>query len=171
MKIDSTLSFAAIITLSSFVLLHYVIEPRKEKKRKKSEKFKNFYAPLYMMINARLSLIRTHGKRNGAKELYFSDAGSPPFINDNYMFEFVLENSSYASVKLLSKLDAYIRSCTESGGGDHEEIEELIKIVVKEYQQLRKELKLEYNKSELETGIPESIQILRNLHKRLVAES
>ncbi|MGR5996622.1 hypothetical protein ACT7DF_06215 [Bacillus cereus] len=153
MGVDSTFTVPAIVALGTFVLLHFVIEPRKERKRKRKEKFKELYSPLYMIINARLSLIRTHGRRNGAKELYFSDAGSPPFINDNYMIEFTLENSSYASFKLLNELDAYIRSCTESGGGDHEKVEELIKIVVKEYQQLRKELKLEYDKSELETGI------------------
>ena len=165
MAIDSTFTVPAIIALGTFMALHFVIEPIKERKRKRKEKFKELYSPLYMIINARLSLVKTQGRRNGAIELSFSDAGSPPFINDNYMIEFTLENSSYASVKLLNELDTYIQSSTELSGGNHESIEELIKTVVKEYQQLRKELKLEYDKNELKTGIPTAIRHIRGMHR------
>ncbi|MEZ2366387.1 MULTISPECIES: hypothetical protein [Bacillus] len=177
MKLDSTVSFAAVITLGSFLLLHYFIEPRKEKKRKKSEKFKNFYAPLYMMINARLSFVIFRAKHDDSnlENVYFNDAGSPAFINNNYVIKFIIENSAYASIELLNELELYIRDVTEMDDSS-EKNKRLIGIIVKEYQQLRKELKMEYDKNELKTGIPKEIQSLRDKNSvkessKIVAES
>ncbi|MEK4892200.1 MULTISPECIES: hypothetical protein [Bacillus] len=167
MKIDTTLSIAVLvsstITLLLFVLQHFIIEPSKEKKRKQIEKFKELYAPLYMMINAMLTSVILYERENGAERLYFTSAGSQGFINNDYMIEFVLKNSSYASVELLSELDIYI--CHATGGNlTSLEYENLTKIVVKEYQQLRRDLELKYDENELETGIPTSIRDIREIH-------
>ena len=168
MKFELTLSITAIatsvVTLGLFLLLHYVIEPRKEKKRKKSEKFKELYAPLYMIINARLGSLVMHGQKYGAEQLSFNNAGAPGIINDNYMIEFALKNSSYASIELLHVLDIHIRN-TSDGWYNHMDIEELVKVIVKEYQQLRKELKLKYDEKELETGIPTKVREIREKRK------
>lgn len=164
MKLDSTLSMAAIITsivtLLLFSLLHYVIEPRKEKKKKKSGKFKELYAPLYMIINARFAGLVKGGSKFDAQRLYFTDAGSPGIIDDNYMIEFFFKNSSYASLQLLHEFDIYVKNVSV-GHYSHVNVERLVKLIVKEYQQLRKELKLDYNQKELETGIPTRIKELR----------
>ncbi|WP_235713329.1 hypothetical protein [Bacillus mycoides] len=167
MKFDLTLSMAAmvtsIVTLVLFLLLHYVIEPCKEKKRKKSEKFKELYAPLYMMINARLTTVILHEEQKGAENLHFTNGGSEGFIDDDYMIEFVLKNSSYASVELLWELDNYNRYATD-GTLTSLEYENLTKTVITEYQQIRKDLGLEYNEKELETGLPTAIRHIRAIH-------
>ncbi|MDA2383541.1 hypothetical protein PDN41_17550 [Bacillus cereus] len=163
MGIDGTFTVPALVALSTFGLLHLVIEPRKEKKKKRKEKFKELYAPLYMMINAMLTSVILYERENGAERLYFTNAGSKGFIDNDYMIEFVLKNSSYASVELLSELDIYIRHAT-GGNLTSLEYENLTKIVVKEYQQLRRELKLKYDKKELKTGIPTSIGDIREMH-------
>ncbi|MBH0345684.1 hypothetical protein BK731_00600 [Bacillus thuringiensis serovar muju] len=154
----------SIVTLGLFLLLHYVIEPRKEKKRKKSEQFKELYAPLYMIINARLGSLVMYGRKYGAEQLYFNNAGAPGIINDNYMIEFVLKNSSYASNELLSVLDIHIRNVSEERY-KYIELENLVKVIVKEYQQLRKELKLKYDEKELETGLPTKVREIREERK------
>ncbi|HDX9660570.1 TPA: hypothetical protein ROY05_005311 [Bacillus toyonensis] len=160
MTLSIAVMVTSIVTLGLFLLLHYVIEPRKEKKRKKGEKFKELYAPLYMIINARLSSLVMHGQKYGADQLYFSDAGAPGIISDNYMIEFALKNSSYASPELLNALDIHIRNISEDKYR-YMDIENLVKVIVKEYQQLRKELKLEYDEKELATGIPNRIIEIR----------
>lgn len=167
MRVDTSLSIAAIvtslITLGLFVFLHYYIEPRKEKRRKKGEKFKELYAPLYMMINARLSTVILHEQQKGAENLQFTNGGSEGFIDDDYMIEFALKNSSYASFELLWELDAYIRYAT-AGKLTSLEYENLTKTVVVEYQQIRKDLGIEFDQKELETGIPTAIRHIRTMH-------
>ncbi|MBT2576162.1 hypothetical protein J7E43_01675 [Bacillus sp. ISL-8] len=154
----------SIVTLGLFLLLHYVIEPRKEKKRKKSEQFKELYAPLYMIINARLGSLVMHGQKYGAEQLYFNNAGAPGIINDNYMIEFVLKNSSYASNELLYVLHIHIRNVSEERY-NFMDLENLVKVIVKEYQQSRKELKLKYDEEELETGLPTKVREIREKRK------
>ncbi|MEI2316481.1 hypothetical protein [Bacillus paramobilis] len=166
MKLDLTLSIAAIvtsvITLGLFAFLHYHIEPQKEERRKKSEKFKNFYAPLYMMINARLSLYFHSVEKNGrdVEQIFFDDAGSPEFIDNKYVISFILQNSSYASTELLDELEYYIYDVSQRGetGERHKN---LVGTIVKEYQQLRKELGMDYDDDALKTGIPKRIRSLR----------
>ncbi|MDF9523184.1 hypothetical protein P5815_21895 [Bacillus cereus] len=169
MKLDLTLSIAAIFTslttLGLFFFLHYCIEPKKEARRKKSEKFKNFYAPLYLMINARLSHYIFNLEKNGrdAEQMYFSDVqsyGKPAFIDNAYVIRFVLENSSYASTELLDELEYYIYDVSEQleTGDRHKH---LVEIIVKEYQQLRKELKMDYDEEALKTGFPKRIRSLK----------
>lgn len=171
MKLDLTLSIAAIVTALTtsglFFFLHYCIEPKKEARRKKSEKFKNFYAPLYLMINARLSLYIFNVEKNGSdvEKMYFSDIrsyGKAEFIDNEYVIKFVLENSSYASTELLDELEYYIYDVSEMAetGERHKN---LVEIIVKEYQQLRKELKMDYDEDALKTGIPKRIRSLRKM--------
>ncbi|OOR57484.1 hypothetical protein BGP34_13465 [Bacillus mycoides] len=165
MRIDMSLSIAAIvtsvITLGLFLFLHYYIEPKKEARRKKSEKFKSFYAPLYMMINARLSHYFHSVKHNGrdVERMFFDDAGSPPFIDNKYVISFILQNSSYASTELLDELEYYIYDVSQKGEGG-ERHKNLVGIIVKEYQQLRKELGMDYDDA-LKTGIPKRMRSLR----------
>ncbi|MDF9558753.1 hypothetical protein P5757_26535 [Bacillus tropicus] len=177
MEIDWKLTAPAIVALVTFMLLHLFIEPRKEKKKKRKDKFKELYAPLYMMINARLYECVMHGRQLGRiNQMYFGSAGTNQgFIDDDYMIEFILKNSSHASVDLLNRLEQYISNASE-GAEDAEELKKLVVTVVKEYQQLRKELKIDYNKEELKTGIPDKVTRVgeykaSKLQKKQVAES
>ncbi|ALL23636.1 hypothetical protein BTXL6_20280 [Bacillus thuringiensis] len=177
MKILSTFTAPALVALGTFLLLHLFIDPKKEKKKKKKEKLKELYAPLYMMINAQLSTCVMIGRQRGSiGKLYFDSAGKQPgFIDEDYMIEFILKNSSHASMDLMHRLEKYISNTTE-GTYDHEEINSLVVTVVKEYQQLRKELKMDYNKEELETGIPDKVRLVgeykkSKLREKEVAES
>ncbi|HDR7797823.1 TPA: hypothetical protein QCY03_001572 [Bacillus tropicus] len=166
MKLDLTLSIAAIFTsmttLGLFFFLHYCIEPKKEARRKKSEKFKNFYAPLYMMINARLSLYFHSVKNNGrdVERIFFDDAGSPAFIDNKYVISFILQNSSYASTELLDELEYYIYDVSQRGESG-ERHKDLVVLIVKEYQQLRKELGMDYDDDALKTGISKRMRSIR----------
>lgn len=177
MEFDWKFTAPAMVALATFLLLHLIIEPRKEKKKKRKEKFKELYAPLYMMINARLYSCVMFGRQIGRiDELYFESAGTQHgFIDDDYMIEFILKNSSHASVDLLNRLEQYISNASE-GAEDAEELKKLVVTVVKEYQQLRKELKIDYNKEELKTGIPDKVRLVgeykkSKLQQKQVAES
>ncbi|MGG3404436.1 hypothetical protein BKK39_23225 [Bacillus cereus] len=164
MSIELTITSTVITSLATFLCLHYIIEPRKENRRKKSEKFKNFYAPLYMMINARLSLYFHSVKNNGrdVEPIFFDDAGSPAFIDNKYVISFILQNSSYASTELLDELEYYIYDVSQRGESG-ERHKNLVVVIVKEYQQLRKELGMDYDDDALKTGIPKRIRFLRSM--------
>lgn len=129
------------------------------------------------MINARLYSCVMFGRQKGRiDQMYFDSAGTNQgFIDDDYMIEFILKNSSHASVDLLNRLEKYISNVSE-GTEDAEELEKLVVTVVKEYQQIRKELGIEYNEKELETGIPDKVRRVgeykeSKLQKKQVAES
>lgn len=90
-------------------------------------------------------------------------------FNKHQLCEYIIQNDSLASQHLLKLAVSYrfvydfYSGNPEAKGADYQEIanEEEVKLIkdiifaiVKDYNQLRKSLNLEYNKIELETGIP-----------------
>lgn len=91
-------------------------------------------------------------------------------FNKKMLYECIIENSQYATQKLLKLAISYRFSNTYYTGNDSgntysntptaniEEvrlIKELVCCIVSEYNEFRKQLKMDYNKDELETGIPQ----------------
>lgn len=104
-----------------------------------------------------------HTKENGDIETPVSQ------FNKHQLCEYIIQNDSLASQHLLKLAVSYrfvydyYSGNPEAKGADYQEIanEEEVKLIkdiifaiVKDYNQLRKSLNLEYNKTELETGIP-----------------
>lgn len=89
--------------------------------------------------------------------------------NKKKLYEFIIENGEYASQKLLKIAVAYrfahsfyegnneAKFSDNTKTANDEEfklIREMVICIVSEYNQLRKELKMEFNQDELDTGIP-----------------
>ncbi|OSM09684.1 hypothetical protein BTH38_29350 [Bacillus toyonensis] len=177
MTVESTINLAAILTASTtwfiFIILHFVIEPRKEKKRIKEEKLKNLYAPLFTMIINELVSVPV-GVRNTEKEMVTLTKTAEKFLADkDHFVNFVLNNSRYASTKLLFEIHSFVETVmlrkhyAELDDAMKKQIgsqtyvfpvDNLVKTIVKDYNQLRKELEEEYNEEELMTGVPEIIK-------------
>lgn len=90
-------------------------------------------------------------------------------FNKHQLCEYIIENGSLASQHLLKMAVSYrfvydyYSGNPEANGADYHEIaneeelkliKEMILTIVRDYNQLRKSLNLEYNKAELETGVP-----------------
>ncbi|MED1478215.1 hypothetical protein COF81_19670 [Bacillus pseudomycoides] len=166
MKLDLTLSIAAIvtstITLGLFLFSNYVIEPRKEKKRKKEEQLKNLYAPLFTMIITELVSVPIGVRNNQTEMVLFTDRSKEYCKNNSHFVKFALDNSRYASAKLLFELHKYVEDVMVEYHSPKNPIifpvDNLVRVIVKDYNQLRKELKEEYDTDELITGIPNVIK-------------
>ncbi|MDM5209215.1 hypothetical protein [Cytobacillus kochii] len=81
------------------------------------------------------------------------------------MEEFIIKNSGYASENLIDVFKDY-----SSSVGVIEKVisERFTKTVVKDYNKLKKELKMKYKKSELRTGNPE---VLKEISYKLKVNS
>jgi hypothetical protein len=165
-KIDPTITGAVIASVVLFLILHYWIEPGKEQRRKKEESLKSLYAPLYTMVIARLHVGKLlTGALNG-REIHFGYVGGKEFINDEYMIEFFLSNSSYASNGLIIVMQSYIENVySDDRNAKLEYTEKLTKLVIREYNLLKKDLKLDHCNSELSTGLPSFIIEMRSESK------
>lgn len=173
MKFDLTIPATVISTVILFLILHYIIEPRKERKKKKEERFKSLYAPLYTMIVAKLYDSKPIMIKSDSTDMMFWSKDKPKYLNDEYLIEFVLNNSAYASRELLKVVHKYVEAlCIEKIDKkivDYDSVDNLVKVIVKEYNQLKKERREDFSKQELETGIPDFIMEMRE--KESVAES
>ncbi|MED0990282.1 hypothetical protein [Bacillus nitratireducens] len=173
MKFDLNIPAAVISSVILFLILHYIIEPRKERQKKKQEQFKTLYAPLYTMIIAKLYDSKPIMENSDCTDMMFWSRDKPKYLNDEYLIEFVLNNSAYASRELLNAVHKYVEAlCIEEINKKivgYESVDNLVKVIVKEYNQLKKERGEEFLKTELETGIPEFIQEMRKAEK--LAES
>lgn len=76
------------------------------------------------------------------------------------MEKFFLDKAGYSSNELL---EAWIEYSSQIVGYKKETTEQLVITIVKEYNQLKKELNMPYNENELRTGIPESIKEYRDV--------
>ncbi|MGE6503571.1 hypothetical protein ACQKF0_26095 [Bacillus wiedmannii] len=176
--LDTKITIPAIVAILTFLVLHFIIDPWKTKRKWKEERFKNLYAPLYTIIISRLGAAGLLNAVRKGEDIYFGSAGEEGKINDDYMIEFTLKNSAYASDNLLNAIHDYtyfisstsskIKSVLDKKERTKIEADELIEAsrkrkvyterlvitFVKEYNQIKKELDMEYSQEELETGIP-----------------
>lgn len=149
---------SATIALITFLILHFFIDPMKEKKKRKMEQYKNFYAPLYTIVITRLNSAKDFSLKHNRMALGHTD--KKPHLQPNFMEEFIIKNCGYASENLI---DAFKDYATSIGAIEKDISETFTMTVVKDYNKLKKELKMNYNKEELETGIPEVLKEFRTM--------
>lgn len=147
---------SATVALITFLVVHFLIEPMKEKKRRKLEQYKNFYAPLYTIVITRVSIVKEYSLKQDRMMLGHTD--KKPHLQPDFMEEFIIKNSGYASDNLI---DAFKDYASTVGAIDKDISERFTKIVVIDYNKLKKDLKMKYNKEELLTGIPEILKEFR----------
>ncbi|MEI4622144.1 hypothetical protein KFD70_19130 [Bacillus pfraonensis] len=161
MKIDIKILSAfisVIVSVLTFLIIHLYIEPRKVKRNFKMEQYKNLYAPVYAMILSRLNMAKETGwVGNGS--LTLGQRSSQDHLDRKAMEKLILTNSGYASIELINIFKDYTTSLKVPS----EVTFNLVTTIVKEYNQLKKELKMEYNEAELKTGIPEIIKEFREV--------
>jgi hypothetical protein len=149
---------SASVALFIAVLNHFIITPYKERRNRKREQLKNLYAPLYGIINVRSKLVIELSMKS--KKLMLGNADNMEYQSREHMEKFILDKAGYASNELL---DAWIEYSSQLVGFKKETTERLVFTVVKEYNQLKKDLNLPYNEEELRSGIPESIKEYREI--------
>ena len=69
--------------------------------------------------------------------IHFGYAGRNNFINDDYMIQFFMKNSSFASNNLIQEMHLFIEHITETEGTTPN-AEELVMVVIKEYNQIKR---------------------------------
>lgn len=143
---------SASVALFIAILNHFIITPIKEKRKRKREQLNNLYAPLYSLISTRLNIVKPQIVIKG--EYLLGSNQQSVYLNKEYMETFFLERSGYASDKMI---DAWI-GYTGVIIPDRKATKNFITQMVFEYNQLKKELGLNYNSRELETGIPEVLK-------------
>ncbi|MGN7196514.1 hypothetical protein ACTHS9_20790 [Bacillus mycoides] len=149
---------SVIVSVLTFLIIHLYIEPRKVKRNFKMEQYKNLYAPVYAMILSRLNMAKETGwVGNGSITL--GQRSSQDHLDRKAMEKLILSNSGYASIELINIFKDYTASLKVPS----EVTLNLVTTIVKEYNQLKKELKMEYNEGELKTGIPEIIKEFREI--------
>lgn len=76
------------------------------------------------------------------------------WLNSEFMDKFFIENSGYASNELI---EDWINYTTEFPV-TNKNAKPFVLQLVKEFNQLKKDLRLPYNKKELETGVPDILK-------------
>ncbi|MYL34972.1 hypothetical protein GLW05_15415 [Pontibacillus yanchengensis] len=153
-----TAIISALVAVFIAVLNHFIVTPYKEAKERKRNRLKSLYAPLYGLINVRTYIIKEF--IISKKKLMLGGVDTAEYYSKEYMETFILENSGYASNKLLNAWIEYVTQ--DIGDYEEERTKNLVITTVKEYNQLKKDLKYPYNQKELETGIPECIKEVRD---------
>jgi hypothetical protein len=149
---------SAFVAILIAVLNHFVIEPWKEKKKNKKERLKNLYAPLYGILVARAKF----GARfsDTPKVMLFGSSGAEDIYTIKSLNELMVNNMGYASEELIWLWQATLAT---TGEEHNKAMHEFARIAIMEYQELKKELNLPYNKEEMRTGILDIYKKLRNL--------
>ncbi|GGM40441.1 hypothetical protein GCM10011351_28250 [Paraliobacillus quinghaiensis] len=159
MNIDTSLLSAIIsatVALFVAVLNHFIVTPIKEKKELKRNQLTILYAPLYSLICLRISIVKDFSLSK--RKLMLGDIGDIGYQKKEFMEKLIMDRSGYCFNDLM---EAWVNYASQFGSFDKKYTEELVKSVVRGYNQLRKELKLPYDKDELNTGIPEVIKEYR----------
>jgi hypothetical protein len=143
---------SAGVALFIAILNHFVITPIKENRARKREKLKNLYAPLYSLVMTRVNLIKPQIVTSGRYML--GGLSDSTWLNKEYMHKFFLEKAGYASNDMINAWISYSSAINPS----QDITKRFVFQLVKEYNQLKKELRLPYNKKELETGIPDILK-------------
>lgn len=144
---------SGLLTISLFLILHFIVMPVQERRRTKIEQLTKLYAPLYGLIMARLEV----GKEIIPDRLTLGSIKDHNFLTKESLDKFIYDNLGYGSMELIEVWAKYTSSNTIGHGLQ----EELVKTVVKDFNRLRKDLKIRHNPEELKTGIPESIKQFR----------
>ncbi len=120
------------------------------------EQYKNFYAPLYTIVLTRASIVKEHSIKQNRMMLGHTD--KKPHLQPDFMEEFIIKNSGDASQKFIETFKDY---ASKMGSIDKETSKDSHNTVVKDYNKVNRQLKMNYNKKELLTGIPEVLKELR----------
>ena len=180
MSKDEITLIAAIITAGTalfvFVILHFFVEPLKERRKRRVERFTNFVAPLYAIIVARCKVgkITLEGAIASENETLAEfrnsmlmgtvgkGGGDDDFISRKAMEKFIFEKIGYATLDVSLAWSEYVASHgVNKGVVEQQYVDQLIMAVVKEYHESAKKLGLPYNKKEMKTGIPNIYADLR----------
>ncbi|MCR1833147.1 hypothetical protein NSA56_01885 [Oceanobacillus caeni] len=149
---------SASVAIFIAVLNHFIITPIKERKKRKEDQLKVLYSPLYSLICLRATIGKnislTHGK------LALGSLGHIEYQKQEYMEQMIMDRSGYCLDDLM---DAWVNYSSKLPPYKAEYAEALVIAVVKGYNKLRKELRMAYNREELETGIPEVIEEYRTI--------
>lgn len=142
--------FPAIITgavaIIIFALNHIItfLTNRNSKKKSKLEnKLKGLYSPLYLQVR----VLAVNDFRNSIEKI-FIDSQIPGF-SLNEINKLLTDNAVYASNDLIEQWIELVLHFGLDGTGHNFAV-----TVVKEYNEMRKKLGLEYDKIELATGYP-----------------
>ncbi|MFF2907690.1 hypothetical protein [Paenibacillus sp. NPDC057934] len=141
---------SAIVAVLTFLFLHLVIEPWKEKRRRRLEKLTHLYGPLYALIVARGHLSNEMSSSMRHKLNLGSIVGHP-FLTKEYTDKLIIEQSAYANTDLI---DAWGKYVSYEGSKEGEIVEEFIRAAVKGYSALKKSLGMDYDKEEYRSGLP-----------------
>ncbi|MGF9853146.1 hypothetical protein ABHN09_16520 [Bacillus paramobilis] len=161
MNIDIKILAAFISVIASaltFLILHLYIEPKKAKRNLKMEQYKNLYAPLYTMINSSVNIVKEESIRDGY--IHLGHTSERTYLSPQSIEQFIFKNAGFASIELIEATKDLASSFGEIKKGVEQN---LVEITVKEYNQLRYELGMEYNKAQLSTGIPDVIKEFREI--------
>ncbi|MEI2396133.1 hypothetical protein [Paenibacillus phytohabitans] len=144
---------SAAVAVLIFFILHFIVDPYKEKRKLTQERLQKLYSPLYALILARGRVYKDTMRTTSKDKLSLGSIKDHPFITREFMDKLIFENMAYASVELMDSWSSYVSR--GSAPLEITVIENLIKISVRDFHKLRKELRLDYDKTELETGIPQ----------------
>lgn len=148
---------SAVVAIVIAVVNHFIVEPMKAKKQWKKQQLSNFYAPAYGLAVAKVNLVRDYCLDKKVIGLGATE-DTLGVLKKDYFAEFIVKNSGYASQEFLEVWIGYIGKFPSATS---KESTGVVITLVKDYNRLRKELGYEYNKEELESGIPEVIKELR----------
>ena len=150
---------SALVSVVILVVKEFIFDKWKRDLEYKRERLRNFYAPLYgLVVGCTYYGSYAYHDYSGHIQLGSSvDVNGKIFFKISQLNEFIFTNAGYASDELI---EAWIAYSTKISGPPEEDFY-LITTSVKEYNQLKKELKLKYSKEELETGIPDRYHELR----------
>lgn len=143
---------SASVAIFIAVLNHFIITPIKEKRSRKRERLKNLYAPLYGLVTARINLIKPQIETR--KRIMLGSLGDSAWLNSEYMDKLFIEKAGYASNDLI---EAWVNYSSVLPGTQKNASPFVIQLV-KEFNQLKKDLNLPFDYKELKTGIPKILQ-------------
>ncbi|MEK4196154.1 hypothetical protein NYE59_23955 [Paenibacillus sp. FSL L8-0323] len=143
---------SAAVAVLIFFALHFLIEPTKEKRKFAQERLQKLYSPLYALILARGRVYKDTMRNTPKDKVSLGSIKDHPFITREFMDEIIFKNMAYASTELMDSWSSYVSR--GSAPLEIAVIENLIKVSVKDFHKLRKKLGLDYDETELKTGIP-----------------
>lgn len=142
---------SATVAILIAILNHFIITPIKDRRNRKREQLKNFYAPFYGLVTARINSIKPYIVTQG--RIMLGGKSDSSWLNSEYMDKLFIEKAGYASNDLI---EAWVNYSSVLQGTQN--ATPFVNQLVKEYNQIKKDLKLPYDKTELKTGIPKILK-------------
>lgn len=153
-----TAVISALVTITLFVVLNFLLVPQQEKRKARQEQLNKLYAPVYGLLLAQLEI----GKNASVDRIILGGYGGHDFLTKLEIDKMIYDNLGYASSNLIEAWAPF--SARGKLPVSTELQENLVMVVVKDYNELKKQLRLPYNAKELKTGIPEIVKYLRDKH-------